>query len=483
MTIKRFIIVGIIGCAGVALFFWITAPARLPVTKPSPISTKEPVDKVSPVVAEPELPEEEHSVPEHLTAEFIETSDTCRVDELPSGAAVVAQNGENILWTRFDHNGPVFSKQLPFLPVRHTYFVELEDGRLLSILSDLRLDSPVAKPVDADTPAQVYIDDELIYETQKAVNLGVAEDGGAFFVIERVQDEKVNLIIHNLELDSVYTEDVSHLHDPAGEYYYYLTRMTLSGDAVWMVPVEWYYDQNHYLYPVNGAAPVTLDGNFSWQRQPVIQSLDSAFILNNGLGAGEGGVSFQRVDLSAYMVSAYADSITDTERGIKWTLELPGYEINPGSVSVRGEDVLLHHAGVRVLDIESGRKKFELFDFDDKVMQKHLKWPPEAEIGRVQKAKLTATGVELLREVGLKRLIACTNAGLGDDISCRQMLEQSAQLFFVIDVFDREGDAYSQTVSHQWLKEPNKCKRKRFAKGYLGVNAKGEPAYRQGQRP
>ena len=58
------------------------------------------------------------------------------------------------------------------------------DGSVVFGLGDLRRNSGVFRDPDTDEPVRIYHNDLVIYETSKAWDFGVADDGTSFFVHE-----------------------------------------------------------------------------------------------------------------------------------------------------------------------------------------------------------------------------------------------------------------------------------------------------------
>ena len=76
------------------------------------------------------------------------------------------------------------------------------DGSVVFGLGDLRLNSGVFRESDTDEPVKIYHNDLVIYETRKAWDFGVADDGSSFFVHEPAPGGASRLVVRDLDRDT-----------------------------------------------------------------------------------------------------------------------------------------------------------------------------------------------------------------------------------------------------------------------------------------
>jgi len=405
-----------------------------------------------------------------VTYSFLESSEQCEIYEIDGGALVVAIRDDDVRVSELNADGTGFSINLPFYPTAHTHIIKREDGRVLSLLSDLRLNSKVGRARDTDEPVKAYLDDEIIFETQKALDVGAASDGSSFYIIKPAEGSRTELIIYDLALDLMSTHDVTHLYGASGRYRFFASRMTLANDAIWIQPSdESMEDQTHYLFPVNGSAPLAIDTNFSWRKSPVFYNLNTVFILSNNIN--ENTVSMQAVDLISYIESEEASA--SYQESVLWQIDLPGYSIQQSNISAFENEILLDHAGIRVLDIDSGDVKFTLSDNKQEQREK-LRWGQD--VGRIVQVNLSQTGIKILRQIGLEHLDNCMIAG-GDFNKCKNELRNKKLLFDVVDTFKNTDFGYSEFVSNSKLKKFGRCNRGDFHTGKLGTKNSEELSY------
>lgn len=94
-------------------------------------------------------------------------------------------------------NGLLYGVSLPFLP----HILELgkrADGSVVAGVGDLRLSSGVFREPDTPEPVRIYQDGQLIYETEKAWDFGIASDGSSFYVQEPLAGAGSRLIVRDL---------------------------------------------------------------------------------------------------------------------------------------------------------------------------------------------------------------------------------------------------------------------------------------------
>lgn len=115
-----------------------------------------------------------------------------------------------------DERGTLFGGALPFRP-NHVRLGRRADGGVVTAFADLRLNSKVSKPRDAREPLRVYLDSGLVYQSEKAWDFDIADDGSSFFAVEPLAGEVSRLVIHNLDLGTETHHDLGAAWNPFTE--------------------------------------------------------------------------------------------------------------------------------------------------------------------------------------------------------------------------------------------------------------------------
>lgn len=132
-------------------------------------------------------------------------------------ALVVVPDSTGVRFGVLDADGTVFARSLNFMP-NHLRLGRRSDGTLVAGLADLRLNSREFREPDAPEPVHIYVNDQLVYETAKAWNFGVARDGSSFFVLEPMAGEASRLLLRNLDLGEEEHFDLGSIFAPASAY-------------------------------------------------------------------------------------------------------------------------------------------------------------------------------------------------------------------------------------------------------------------------
>lgn len=93
------------------------------------------------------------------------------------------------------------------------------DGSVVFGLGDLRLNSGVFREADTDEPVKIYHNDLVIYETSKAWNFGVADDGTSFFAHEPAPGGASRLVVRDLDRDTQVEYDLGTRLSPVNDYF------------------------------------------------------------------------------------------------------------------------------------------------------------------------------------------------------------------------------------------------------------------------
>ena len=132
-------------------------------------------------------------------------------------AIVILPTSEGAHFTVLDGNGEVFGDTLPFLP--HEYHLgRRADGTVLAGFGDLRLNSRHFRDRDTPEPVRVYMDGQVIYESDKTWRFSVAPDGSSFYVHEPLAGGASRLIVHNLDELAERHFDMDRRYTPSNDY-------------------------------------------------------------------------------------------------------------------------------------------------------------------------------------------------------------------------------------------------------------------------
>ena len=157
-----------------------------------------------------------------------------------------------------DGSGTLFGGELPFDP-NHYRVGRRADGSVLAAFADLRLNSKAFRPPDSAEPMRVYHNGQVIYETGKAWEFGLAQDGSSFFSIEPLAGEASRLVIHSLDLGTEVHHDLGREFNPFSPYDspYGAFYSDDAGEVVFWPPQELNGSPggNYWFYPVDGGGP------------------------------------------------------------------------------------------------------------------------------------------------------------------------------------------------------------------------------------
>lgn len=405
-----------------------------------------------------------------VTRTFLDNSDECSVLGIKNKAVIFARQGEDLRMSVIDDRGTLLSKAIAFYPTAHSYAIERSDGTLLTLLSNLRLNSKKMRDKDTDEPVLIMLDNDVLLQTNKAFGIGAASDGSSFYVIKPSDNKNVELIIHNLKDNIVSTYDVTHLYDPDSTFDLYFAQMTPSNDAVWISPEEeGAADRKHYLFPVTGSSSTIVDADIDWNTRPVFYNLSKILLLESNIK--EKTVSIEILALPTS--SSGLVELSSISNGSIWKEELSGYPINNSDISIRDDELLLLNSGVRVFNLDTGNATFFLSSNEDN-MRDRLKWGDS--LGAITKARLTEKGIQIKRIIGLEHLAQCEQTGMNYE-QCVATLKQNGYLFEVVDEFKKTVYGYEEFVSNSTLLKNDKCVTSEFSTGSVRAHADEELYY------
>ncbi len=92
------------------------------------------------------------------------------------------------------------------------------DGSMVYGFGDLRLNSRVFRKENTDEPVRIYHNDLVVYETNKAWDFGVADDGTSFFVHEPAPGGASRLVVRDLDRNTQVEYDLDTRLTPVSDF-------------------------------------------------------------------------------------------------------------------------------------------------------------------------------------------------------------------------------------------------------------------------
>lgn len=183
-----------------------------------------------------------------------------RGDAYGIATALVPNGDGNSRYKVLDDSGTLFEGTLPFAANKAS-LGRSDSGSVLAGYGDLTLNFPRDRSIDAPEPVSFFLDGQLQYSAENAVDFGVAQDASAFFTIEPKADGSHVLKTQTL---NPYSEREFDLDMPlrAGrdmEDVEYRGRGWFSSDHSDVMLLNGYYDgRPTKFYPVGNGDPVEL---------------------------------------------------------------------------------------------------------------------------------------------------------------------------------------------------------------------------------
>ena len=135
-----------------------------------------------------------------------------------SGSAVVVlATASGARFSVVDGAGGLVADVLPFRP-HHFRLGRQKDGTSVVGLGDLRLNSKQSRPVDSPEPVRVYVGKQVVYDSDKAWDFIVAQNGSSFAVHEPLAGGSSRLVVHDLELGKERYFDLGTRMTPVNAY-------------------------------------------------------------------------------------------------------------------------------------------------------------------------------------------------------------------------------------------------------------------------
>ncbi len=131
------------------------------------------------------------------------------------------------------------------------------DGSIVYGFGDLRLNSKVFREESTDEPVRIFHNDHVVYETNKAWDFGVADDGTSFFVHEPAPGGASRLVVRDLDRNTQVEYDLDTRLTPVSDYSVGHT-LGYSNDGSEVVFMSAQEDSSgmgvYYFYPVEDTA-------------------------------------------------------------------------------------------------------------------------------------------------------------------------------------------------------------------------------------
>ncbi|MCY3857512.1 MAG: hypothetical protein OXG25_01245 [Gammaproteobacteria bacterium] len=237
---------------------------------------------------------------------------------------VIVPNHEGARFEVLDGSGYVFGDNLPFVP-NHFRLGKHENGSVLAGVADLRLNELAPREDRVAEPVRIYLDGALIFESQHALDFGVATDGSAFFVIEYTAGETSQLLIRNVDKGATIQHDLAYEYTPRLNDFPFGATFTSNNEELMMVPGDMIGGKSHYFYPSDGGPrrTITLEGGgdvvFESSRFGYFafgQGVDRPFLIkkkefhwdNSGHGVGSVDVWSREIELNLGRMELSSDA-------------------------------------------------------------------------------------------------------------------------------------------------------------------------------
>ena len=392
-------------------------------------------------------------------------------------AIVILPTSEGAHFTVLDGNGEVFGDTLPFLP--HEYHLgRRADGTVLAGFGDLRLNSRHFRDRDTPEPVRVYMDGQVIYESDKTWRFSVAPDGSSFYVHEPLAGGASRLIVHNLDELAERHFDMDRRYTPSNDYESGFGVSYSSGSAeVVFGPVYEYGRGAHVFFPVAAA-----DGDV--REVHVARSAREEMV-----GGGRDQVRIDDVEAAVFAssevgyVAAPLVKRGPYWKGQKpWTIERLGIDHGDKRTSVvwsrevelenfdstmtlsdDGAWLALRAWTFKVLDTATGETVFEYPRVDKQAEFARLSsvLPPGAtlrDVGGVTSQYFRDNRLVLFRQVGLASKRVCNGKDQEEYDHCIADLRGRGLYKTMVDVFEMDSiEMDSQPDFRVGISSDNRC--------------------------
>ena len=382
-----------------------------------------------------------------------------------NAAIVVVREPESVRYSVFDKNGHLVSDSLPFNP-NHVYVAKRTDGSVLSAFGDLRLNSIVTRGRETDEPVAIYLDNQVIYESSKVWNLGIARDGSAFYVVEPQASDTSRLIVHDVNSGTEHHYDLGYQHTSMHDELPFSVRFTRSGDAV-----EFSSSGSFHFYPVDGGSVRTARITPDLGYGAVMDSADFAYITRRDDSAGRPQVTKLRFG---------QDSAKEPE--VIWTKTMDAIDVLYDSSLTLSEDgpwLILGAWNLHVLNTDTGETAFTFPAAGNPEAARErldpvMKGESTDELGAFRGIEIIDDQLLIRRRFGNAEFTHCTNLAKGEE-ACVNNLKQQGVYYEALDVFPIEDERIAHYPSQRTiLPAESKCKQGYFHSDVLVSDTEGQ---------
>ena len=464
---KAALVLSALFLAALTLAVWWIQCDEAPIS--APVSGEQPVERPAQALIDenagsadrmhPPLPEDVSEAAGWKPGDVIGNPE-CRMlagrDAARDTALVVVPGDSGARLGVLDGNGLTYHASLPFVP----HLLQLgksASGSVVVGVGDLRLGSRVFREADTPEPVRIYQDGQVVYETEKAWDFGVASDGSSFYVQEPLAGDGSRLVVRNLahgveaHIDLGTAYPANNAYDRGfsvtyanrgreivfkkggdqgrGLYRFYSVR----GEDVRTIRVG-----PIYPFIADGVADVVVDDN-AFVAQ-IVSSEEGYFAYPPSTFASTGTPEKWRIVRRRF---GYGDE-PDTDEEWSLDIELSGYG---GTMipSADGRWVGLKAWDFVLLDAATGETVFVFPEVDKKAQLARLasvleKGATVADVGGVTSYSFRGGQLLLYRQIGSTRSCRGKSAsGFEGYYRCVADLRRRGLYRTVIDVFDLHG--------------------------------------------
>lgn len=264
-------------------------------------------------------------------------------------AIVTHQTAEGIVFAVVGESGELARGELDFRP-NHVRIGRRGDGSVVYGFGDLRTHARGRRPQESPEPIQLYHDDFVIYESSKALDFDVAQDGSSFAVHEPSTSDVTRLVVRNLTEGTQVEHELNTKLTHKGRY---SMAYTTDGTEVAFSPAQLYGRGFHWFYSGNGerARRIKVEGF----RSVLLTSSENGYFVERAYEAD----ADESEEVWEVTRRRFLHSIGQSEA--LWSVLLSIEDFGSRlSVSENGKWLGLFASDYTVLDTETGET---IFDF------------------------------------------------------------------------------------------------------------------------
>ena len=371
------------------------------------------------------------------------------------GLVVSSSEKNRSKYSVYGDDGLVLEGDLPFIPNKQ-FIAQREDGSHLIAVADLRLNSKVLKDPSVDEPVRVYLDDQLIYQTEKALDLGVAPSGEGFYVLEPSASDTTQLHIYNLDTGNQYEVNLGYARQSIDNEITSSLRYSPTGNEIELISR---HGHQSTFFPMTGGKPTHRNITYDEAHVVLYASSYIAYTAYHEQGVWKPIISklrFESTGSNQYTVEWFR-KLEDMSTLYEGALELQG----------NGEWLVINGSShIKVLATETGQTKFS-YNRDEDAQKKalaHVASSSNARPGRISQVLVADDQVRFQRldshiEVDLCYMHAQADLERGLMKSLNECIEVYRQAGMHQEYYDHfpadEDGNFASAPSHRTMFEPN----------------------------